>query len=131
MEMYHNVVHDEILLLGAVHLPLCVLLFCGRALQQKSHLCIPFMETVWAQSQFPHSCVCERFIHTFPGLVHIFPAAEEADRVWEYINRSQTHECRNEDCGRAIPFLGIFVSNFQFLVLVLCSVPAVIQKSST
>ncbi len=27
---------------------------------------------------------------------------------------SQTHECGNWDCGRAIPFLGIFVSNFQF-----------------
>jgi hypothetical protein len=32
--------------------------------------------------------------------------------LWEYINRSQTHECGNWDCGRAIPFLGIFVSNF-------------------
>jgi hypothetical protein len=36
------------------------------------------------------------------------------------INRSQTHECGNWDCGRAIPFLGIFVSKFS--VLVLCSV---------
>jgi hypothetical protein len=27
------------------------------------------------------------------------------------VNRSQTHECGNWDCGRAIPFLGIFVSN--------------------
>ncbi len=31
-----------------------------------------------------------------------------------YINRSQTHECGNWDCGRAIPFLGIFVSNFRY-----------------
>jgi hypothetical protein len=33
---------------------------------------------------------------------------------WEYINRSQSHECGNSDCGRAIPFLGIFVSNFRY-----------------
>jgi hypothetical protein len=34
-------------------------------------------------------------------------AAKYVDRFWEYINRSQTHECRNWDWGRtAIPFLG-------------------------
>ncbi len=27
--------------------------------------------------------------------------------------RSQTHECGNWDCGHAVPFLGIFVSNFR------------------
>jgi hypothetical protein len=31
------------------------------------------------------------------GLVHIFPAAESAYQSWEYINRSQTHECGNWD----------------------------------
>jgi hypothetical protein len=35
-------------------------------------------------------------------------------RPWsEYINCSQTHECGNWDCGHAIPFLKIFVSNFR------------------
>ena len=29
------------------------------------------------------------------------------DRSWEYINRSQTHECGNWDRGHAIPFLRI------------------------
>ncbi len=52
-------------------------------------------------------------IYIFPGSVHIFPAA---DRSWEYINRSQTHQCGNWDCGRAIPFLGILVTNFQYCV---------------
>ncbi len=33
---------------------------------------------------------------------------------WEYINLSQTHEFVNWDCGRAIPFLGKFVSNFRY-----------------
>jgi hypothetical protein len=31
-----------------------------------------------------------------------------------YITRSQTHECGNCHCGRAIPFLGIFISNFLY-----------------
>jgi hypothetical protein len=48
------------------------------ALQRKSHLCIPFLGIAQPQSQFPHSCVCERFQYSviFPGSVHIFPAAE-------------------------------------------------------
>jgi hypothetical protein len=57
-----------------------------HTLQRKSHLCIPFLDIARPQSQFPHSCVCERFI----GSGHIFPAAEYADRSWEYINCSQT-----------------------------------------
>ncbi len=32
------------------------------ALQRKSHLCITFLGIAWSQPQFPHSCVCERFI---------------------------------------------------------------------
>jgi hypothetical protein len=36
-------------------------------------------------------------IYIFLVSVHKFPAAEEADRLWEYINRSQTHECENLD----------------------------------
>jgi hypothetical protein len=47
------------------------------------------------------------------GPLHIFPAAD-IDRSWEYINRSQTHEYGNWDCGRAIPFLGIFGPNFRY-----------------
>jgi hypothetical protein len=46
--------------------------------------------------------------------IYIFPAAEYADRSWEYINRTQKHECRNWGCDRVVPFLGIFVSNFRF-----------------
>jgi hypothetical protein len=30
------------------------------------------------------------------------------------INCSQRSECGNWECGRAIPFLGIFVSNFRY-----------------
>ncbi len=46
----------------------------------------------------------------------IFPAAEYADRLWEYTIRTQKHECRIWDCGRAVPVLGIYVSNFLYSV---------------
>jgi hypothetical protein len=67
------------------------------ALHRKSHLCIPFLGIARPQPQFPHSCVCERFIYIVPGSVYTFPPAEQADRSWEYINLSQTTECGNWD----------------------------------
>jgi hypothetical protein len=57
-------------------------------LLRKSHLCIPRKGIARPQSQFPHSCVCERFIYS---------QAQITDGSWEYINRSQTHECGNWD----------------------------------
>ncbi len=60
--------------------------------------------------------MCLWAIYIFPGMVHIFPPAEKADPSWKYIIRSQTHECGNWDWGHDIPFLGIFVSNFQHFV---------------
>ncbi len=33
-------------------------------LQLKSHLCILFLGSAWPQSQFSHSCICERFIYS-------------------------------------------------------------------
>ncbi len=81
------------------------------ALQQKSYLCLPRTGIEWTQTQFPHSCVYERFIYSQNRSTY-FPA----DGSWEYINRSQTHECGNWDWGRSIPFLGISVSNFRYCV---------------
>jgi hypothetical protein len=46
------------------------------------------------QSQFPHSCVCERIIYSHDGSA-FFCWRKYVDRSWEYINRSQTHECGN------------------------------------
>jgi hypothetical protein len=60
--------------------------------------------------------MCLRAIYIVPGSVFIFPPAEWADRWWEYINRSQTHECGNWDRDPDIPFLGIFVSKFRCFV---------------
>jgi hypothetical protein len=34
------------------------------ALQQKFCLYIPFLGIAWPQPQFPHLCVCERFIYS-------------------------------------------------------------------
>ena len=65
--------------------------------------------------------MCLWAIYIFPGSVHIFPSAETAAPSWEYIIRSQTHECGNWDWGPDIPFLGIFVSNFRHFV---CAVQA-------
>ena len=42
---------------------------------------------------------------------------EKADRSWKCINRPQIHKCENWYCGRAIPFLGIFVLNFRYFQL--------------
>jgi hypothetical protein len=35
--------------------------------------------------------MCLWAIYIFLGSIHIFPAAEYADRLWENINRSHTH----------------------------------------
>ncbi len=89
-------------------------------LQRKSHLCVPRKGLARPQSQFPHSCVCERFI--FPGLIHIFSCRRICKLIVGIycINHSQTHECGNWDWGRTIPFLGIFgsvIRNCVFAVL--------------
>jgi hypothetical protein len=47
-------------------------------LQGKSHLYIPLLGIAQPQSQFPHSCVCERFIYSQDWSTY-FPAAEYAD----------------------------------------------------
>ncbi len=53
-----------------------------------------------SQSQFPHSCVCERFIYSHDWSAY-FAAGKSVDRSWELVNRSQTHECGNWDWGPA------------------------------
>ncbi len=43
----------------------------------------------------------------FPQWVCLFCWRKYVDRSWDYINRSQTHECGNWGWGRAIPKKGI------------------------
>ncbi len=89
-------------------------LFTQRTLQRKSHFSIPFLGIVRPQSKFPHSWVCERFILYMPRNGPHISRSRIGRLIVEYISRSQTHECRNYCCGRAIHFLGIFVSNFRY-----------------
>ncbi len=66
-----------------------------------------------AVSQFLHSYICERFIYFQDRSVH-FAAAKYVDRSWEYINRSQTHECGNWDgTEAAIPRKGTHKWDFR------------------
>ncbi len=46
-------------------------------------------------------------IYIFPRSVCLFCWRKYVDRSWDYINRSQTHECWNWGWGRAIPRKGI------------------------
>ncbi len=57
-------------------------------------------------NSYIHSYICERFIFFQDRSVY-FAAAKYVDWSWEYLNRSQTHECGNWDWGRAIPRKGI------------------------
>ncbi len=74
-----------------------------------------------------HSChsfmsfmafMCLWAIYIFPGSICLFCCRKYSmwivDRSWEYVNRSQTHECENCDCDRAISFMEIFVSMFRY-----------------
>jgi hypothetical protein len=51
------------------------------------------------------------YTHISARDLYIFPGSscwsKYVDRYWEYVNRSQTHECENWDWGRAIPRKGI------------------------
>ncbi len=54
-------------------------LWCWKkdyTLQRKSHLCTSRKGIARPQTQFPHSCVCERYIYIFPGLVRMFSCSK-------------------------------------------------------
>ncbi len=52
-------------------------------------------------------------IYIFLWSIRLFCCIAFVDRSWEYLNRSQIHECRNWKWGRTVLFWGIFVSTFQ------------------
>jgi hypothetical protein len=59
-----------------------------------------------SQSQFPHDLY-------FPTIgLPLFCWRKYVDRSWDYINRSQTHECGNRAWGRAIYRKGIISGIF-------------------
>ncbi len=57
--------------------------------------------------------ICLWVIYKFPQSVFLFRWRKYVDRSWNYINRSQTHECGNWGWGRAIPRKGIHKWDFR------------------
>ncbi len=64
------------------------------------------------QSNLPNSRVCERFIYSHNRSAYS-AAGKYVGWSWEYINRSQIHECGHWDWGCAIPFLGTHKWDFR------------------
>ncbi len=81
----------------------------GTTLQGKSHLCISFLGIARPQSQLRHSCICERLIYSQDWSKY-FPAAEQTDISWKYINLSQIYQCRNWETEHYNSFSEITVS---------------------
>ncbi len=67
---------------------------------------IPFMSSFYGNcvASFPISTfMCLWAIYIFPPSICLFCCRKYVDRSWDYINRSQTHECGNWEWGHAIP----------------------------
>ncbi len=58
-----------------------------------------------------HVSVSELYIPTME-LPFLLEEIQYVDGSWDFINRSQTHECRNWGWGHAIPRKGIYKRNF-------------------
>ena len=100
------------------HVAICVLKHWAHHTATK----IPFMYSFSGNSAASapiSTLMCLWAIYIVPGSVYntyCLQQNRETDRGNIHINRSQTHECGNWAWGRAIPFLGIFVSKFRYFV---------------
>ncbi len=103
----------------------------SHALQRKSPLCLPFLGIARPQPGFQHSCVCERFRKSQDRSTYFLQQNRETDCGNIHINCSQTHDCGNWDRDPDIPFLGIFVSKFQYFVFAVCGIVPLTSACST
>ncbi len=78
-------------------------------------LCSLFISKTEFFTSYTHLSVRDLYISRI-GLSILLRPNMYVDRSWEYINRSQTHACRNWDWGRTIPSLGINKLNFRYSV---------------
>ncbi len=81
---------------------------------RKFKINIPWNETAQPQKFLISAFMYLWAIYIFPRLFRLFCCIAFAVRVWEYINRSRIYECGIWDRGKAVSFLGIFVSNFRY-----------------
>ncbi len=102
---------------------------CYYTLQRKSHLCIPILGIVRPLRPNFHIHVSVSDLYISRICPHISCSRTGKSIVGEYINNSQTHEYWSWDCGRAISFVGIFVSNFRYCMYCTCSKSALSSKS--
>jgi hypothetical protein len=61
----------------------------AKTQNRKFETYIPIKVIARPQSQFPHSCVCEKFIYSHDWSAYS-AAGKYVDRSWKYINSSQT-----------------------------------------
>ncbi len=98
-------------------------IYCNSAYLTYTAMKNPFMYSFSGNSAtlaLISTFMCLWAIYIIPGSVHIFPPAEKADPSWEYIIRSQTHECGNWDWDPRYFFSGNIC--FKFSAFCLCSV---------
>ncbi len=88
--------------------------FVQQALYRKFETKITRNETAWPHSQFPRSCICERFIYTHNRSANFAVLHFGTDRGNIHINHLQIHECGNWGSRQHSFISGIFVLNFRY-----------------
>jgi hypothetical protein len=82
-------------------------------LHRKFEANIPRNETAWHCSQFLYSCaMSDWYIPTIGLPILLYCLRGLIVGIYKLL--TYKHECRNWDRGRAVSFLGIFVSNFRY-----------------
>jgi hypothetical protein len=95
---------------------LSVLLHCSE-----NHIYVfPFLGIARPHSQFPHSCVCEKFIYSQDWSTYFLPHNRQIDCGNTSIAHRHLKWKLGLLCCGATPFLGIFVLNFRYWFFAVC-----------